>query len=61
MDGSLFLETASWIFGSNIPGKRKPKTANFFVGGLDKFIAALDTETEQGFPSYHINVPAATV
>lgn len=61
LDGSLFLETASWIFGSNIPGKRKPKTANFFVGGLDKFIAALDTETAEGFPSYHINVPAAAI
>jgi hypothetical protein len=58
LKGSLFLETASWIFGSNIPGKRKTKTANFFVGGLDKFIAMSDHEAQQGYPSYEIHVPS---
>ncbi|MFI6367728.1 flavin-containing monooxygenase [Nocardia sp. NPDC050630] len=59
LKGSLFLETGSWIFGSNIPGKRKTKTANFFVGGLDKYIEIAESEAEQGYPSYQIHVPAA--
>ena len=58
LEGSLFLETGSWIFGSNIPGKRKPKTANFFVAGLDKFIEAAEAQVTQGYPGYHIHVPA---
>lgn len=59
LDGSLFLETGSWIFGSNIPGKRKNRTANFFVGGLDKFIGHTDAESANGFPSYRVQSPAA--
>ncbi|KAA0109038.1 NAD(P)/FAD-dependent oxidoreductase [Mycolicibacterium sp. P9-22] len=59
LEGSLFLETASWIFGSNIPGKRKTKTANFFVAGLDKFIEIADSESANGYPSYQIHVPSA--
>ncbi|MGV0807973.1 flavin-containing monooxygenase [Mycolicibacterium setense] len=59
LEGSIFLETGSWIFGSNIPGKRKTKTANFFVAGLDKFIEIADSEAEQGYPSYQIYVPSA--
>lgn len=58
LKGSLFLETASWIFGSNIPGKRKTKTANFYVGGLDSFIEMSDREARQGYPSYEIHVPS---
>ncbi|WP_067901758.1 flavin-containing monooxygenase [Nocardia vaccinii] len=58
LEGSLFLETGSWIFGSNIPGKRKTRTANFYVGGLDKYIAISETEAQDGYPSYQIHVPA---
>ncbi|WP_173009982.1 NAD(P)/FAD-dependent oxidoreductase [Mycolicibacterium sp. P9-64] len=58
LEGSLFLETGSWIFGSNIPGKRKPRTANFFVAGLDQFIETAETEIAQGYPGYQIHVPA---
>ncbi|MBY3792983.1 NAD(P)/FAD-dependent oxidoreductase [Rhodococcus fascians] len=58
LKGSLFLETASWIFGSNIPGKRKTKTANFYVGGLDNYIAMTNREAQQGYPSYEIHVPS---
>ena len=58
LKGSLFLETGSWIFGNNIPGKRKTRTANFYVGGLDKFIAISDAEASDGFPSYEIRVPS---
>ena len=58
LDGSLFLETASWIFGSNIPGKRKSRTANFYVGGLDKFLKISGAEAVEGYPSYEIRVPS---
>ncbi|MFG1955497.1 flavin-containing monooxygenase [Micromonospora sp. NPDC048830] len=59
LEGSLFLETGSWIFGSNIPGKRKKRTANFYVGGLDKYIRLTDAESSDGYPSYSFHVPAA--
>lgn len=59
LKGSLFLETGSWIFGSNIPGKRKPKTANFYVGGLDRFIAISESEADDGYPSYEVRVASA--
>jgi cyclohexanone monooxygenase len=59
LKGSLFLETGSWIFGNNIAGKRKPKTANFYVGGLDKYIAISDAEAADGFPSYEVRIPSA--
>jgi cyclohexanone monooxygenase len=59
LDGSLFLETGSWIFGNNIPGKRQTRPANFFVAGLDKFIEIADREAAQGYPSYEVHVPAS--
>ncbi|KRC65804.1 cyclohexanone monooxygenase [Aeromicrobium sp. Root236] len=59
LDGSLFLETGSWIFGSNIPGKRKPRTANFYVGGLDKYLQISGAEADGGFPSYVVRVTSA--
>ena len=59
LDGSLFLETGSWIFGSNIPGKRKPRTANFYVGGLDKYIRISAAEADDGFPSYVVRVASS--
>lgn len=58
LDGSLFLETGSWIFGNNIPGKRQVRPANFYVAGLDKFIAIADSEALQGYPSYQVHVPS---
>lgn len=59
LKGSLFLETGSWIFGNNIAGKRKPKTANFYVGGLDRFITISESEAADGFPSYEVRIPSA--
>ncbi len=59
LQGSLFLETGSWIFGNNIPGKRKAKTANFYVGGLDSYIRISDAEIDDGYPSYDIRVAAS--
>lgn len=59
LHGSLFLETGSWIFGNNIPGKRKAKTANFYVGGLDNYIRISDAEIDDGYPSYDIRVAAS--
>jgi len=58
LDGSLFLETGSWIFGNNIPGKRKTRTANFYVGGLDKYLQISGAEAAEGYPSYEIRIPS---
>lgn len=35
VEGSLFKETESWIFGSNVPGKAY--ALRFYFGGLAKF------------------------
>lgn len=35
VEGSLFKETASWIFGANVPGKTL--AIRFYFGGLRKF------------------------
>ncbi|TQR88186.1 NAD(P)/FAD-dependent oxidoreductase [Mycobacterium hodleri] len=58
LQGSLYLETGSWLFGNNIPGKRQVTPSNFFVAGLDSFIATANTEADNDFPSYHVHVPS---
>lgn len=40
VDGSLFKETASWIFGNNVAGKTI--ATRFYFGGLAKFIAVVE-------------------
>jgi cation diffusion facilitator CzcD-associated flavoprotein CzcO len=50
VEGSLFKETASWIFGSNVPGK--PYALRFYFGGLKKFRAELRRVVDEGYPGY---------
>lgn len=50
VEGSLFKETASWIFGSNIAGK--PYALRFYFGGLKNFRREIRNEIERGFPGY---------
>ncbi|OCK77439.1 cyclohexanone monooxygenase [Lepidopterella palustris CBS 459.81] len=50
VEGSLFKETASWIFGSNVPGK--PYALRFYFGGLKKFRAELRRVMDEGYPGY---------
>jgi cyclohexanone monooxygenase len=41
VEGSLFKETASWIFGANVPGKKL--ALRFYFGGLGKFRGELES------------------
>lgn len=50
VEGSLFKETASWIFGSNVPGK--PYALRFYFGGLKKFRVELQNVVDESFPGY---------
>lgn len=50
VEGSLFKETSSWIFGANIKGReRRPK---FYFGGLRRYREAMQIEVDTGFPSF---------
>lgn len=50
VEGSLFKETASWIFGSNVPGK--PYALRFYFGGLKKFRAELQKVVDEGYRGF---------
>ncbi|ETN39501.1 uncharacterized protein HMPREF1541_05727 [Cyphellophora europaea CBS 101466] len=49
-EGSLFKETASWIFGSNVPGKKY--AIRFFFGGMQKYYEALERMVQGGYRGY---------
>jgi cyclohexanone monooxygenase len=49
-EGSLFKTTASWIFGTNVPG-REP-VVKFFFGGLGRYRELMQQEVDAGFPSF---------
>lgn len=57
-DQTLFPKAASWIFGANIPGKRR--TVMFYLGGLNEYRSKLANETEQGFPGFTSNADVLT-
>jgi cyclohexanone monooxygenase len=51
----LFKETASWILGSNVPGKAY--ALRFYFGGLQKFRGEIEGAIEEvwrGFKLYLI-------
>lgn len=50
VEGSLFKETASWIFGNNVPGK--PIALRFYFGGLNKVRAEVRKVAEGGYPGF---------
>lgn len=50
VEDSLFKETASWIFGSNVPGK--PYAIRFYFGGLLKFREELTKIVERGYNGF---------
>lgn len=50
VEGSLFRETNSWIFGGNIPGK--PHALRFYFGGLLKFQDELKNVVGGGYLGY---------
>jgi cyclohexanone monooxygenase len=57
-DQTLFPKAASWIFGANVPGKRR--TVMFYLGGLNEYRTKLAAETEQGFPGFNSHADALT-
>jgi len=55
-DSTLFPKVASWIFGANIPGKKR--TVMFYLGGIKNYRELLAAERAQGYPGFrtHSNV-----
>ena len=49
-DATLYPLADSWYTGANIPGK--PRVFMPYVGGLDKYKAACDAETESHYPGF---------
>lgn len=47
---TLFAQTASWIFGANIPGKKR--VAYFFMGGLGVFREKLKEVASAGYAGF---------
>lgn len=57
-DQTLFPKAASWIFGANIPGKKR--TVMFYLGGIAAYREILDNEAAEGYPGFvvHVSEPA---
>lgn len=47
---TLFPQAASWIFGANIPGKKR--TVMFYLGGLKEYRGLLAEESSSGYPGF---------
>ncbi len=47
---TLFPKAASWIFGANIPGKKR--TVMFYLGGMRLYRERLAEETAMGLPGF---------
>ena len=55
-DQTLFPKAASWIFGANIPGKKR--TVMFYLGGIKEYRSILQAEIADGYPNFTINADA---
>ena len=55
-DGTLFPRAASWIFGANIPGKKR--TVMFYLGGMRNYRELLADEHAHGYPGFHLHSAA---
>ena len=49
-DQTLFPRAASWIFGANIPGKKR--TVMFYLGGMKEFRTIAAAESAAGYPGF---------
>jgi len=58
-DQTLFPQAASWIFGANIPGKKR--TVMFYLGGLKQYRSLLADESSAGYPSFTTQVTTTTL
>jgi cation diffusion facilitator CzcD-associated flavoprotein CzcO len=50
-DGSLFKQTASWIFGVNIAGKKS--ATKFYFGGLGRYREVTEGVIQSGFKQFY--------
>jgi hypothetical protein len=50
VEGSLFKTTASWIFGSNVEGRKS--STKFYFGGLNRYREWTGKEVAAGFPGF---------
>ena len=55
--GTLFTETNSWIFGTNVPGKRFARALTFFFGGFKAYLDKLGSEKADGYPGFANQAP----
>ena len=56
---TVFGSVDSWIFGANIPGKKR--SVLFYLGGLSEYRKILDAEAAAGYPSFITRVPPLPV
>ena len=49
-DQTLFPRAASWIFGANIPGKKR--TVMFYLGGIKDYRSITAAESADGYPGF---------
>ena len=56
---TVFGKVDSWIFGANIPGKKR--SVLFYLGGLSEYRKILDAEAAAGYPSFITRVPPLPV
>jgi cyclohexanone monooxygenase len=56
---TVFGNVDSWIFGANIPGKKR--SVLFYLGGLSEYRKILDAEAAAGYPSFITRVPPLPV
>ncbi|EXJ84399.1 hypothetical protein A1O3_05066 [Capronia epimyces CBS 606.96] len=56
-EGSLFKETASWIFGQNVPGKKY--AMRFYFGGLKAFYGHVQRVIDDGYAGFRPMKPVA--
>ena len=49
-DATLFPKAASWIFGANIPGKKR--TVMFYLGGIAAYREILGKESSNEYPGF---------
>jgi cyclohexanone monooxygenase len=58
-DQTLFPRAASWIFGANIPGKKR--TVMFYLGGIKTYRELLAAESAGDFPGFVAKNEALTL
>ena len=56
---TVFAKVDSWIFGANIPGKKK--SVLFYLGGLGEYRKILAAEAAAGYPSFSLRTPPLPV